>query len=78
LMAMALPIPLEAPVTRAIFPVSNPINTRVFDFAKIRNFYRYLAVGFFEMQKYNPITNDSLYFFEKFLRLALKKRESQN
>jgi hypothetical protein len=49
-MAMALPIPLEAPVTKAIFPVSNPMNSLIFDFAKNRNFSWDLDLGIFQFQ----------------------------
>jgi hypothetical protein len=75
---MALPIPLEAPVTKAIFPVSNPMNSLIFDFAKNRNFSWDLDLGFFQFQDWRQKTAILNLIFSIFPRKRSKKIGTQN
>ena len=70
---MALPIPLEAPVTKAIFPVSNPMNRLIFDFAKNRNFSWDLDLGFFQRQDIRKKQGFWALFFQFSLEKGAKK-----
>jgi Na+-transporting NADH:ubiquinone oxidoreductase subunit NqrE len=75
---MALPIPLEAPVTKAIFPVSNPMNPLIFDFAKNRNFSWDLDLGFLQFLDRWQKTAILDLIFSIFLRKRSKKIGTQN
>jgi di/tricarboxylate transporter len=75
---MALPIPLEAPVTKAIFPVSNPMNRLIFDFAKNRNFSWDLDLGFFQFQSQWQKTAISNLIFSIFIRKRSKEIGTQH